>query len=89
MGQSAFPLNTISSPFALRLVVDILRQGSFLSWIVVEIVWLCKSLYLMESYMLTVISYPLGFLVVNRILCRLDGWSSIDQGTLRFGGFHR
>lgn len=72
----ALLLNAISSPFVLRLVVDILRQGSFFSYIVVEIVWLCKFVSLIESYMLTMISYPLDSLVVKRILCRLDRWST-------------
>ena len=72
----AWLLNTISSPFALRFVVDIRRQGSFFSYIVVEIVWLCKFLCLIEYCMLTVISYPFGSLVVNRVLCRLVGWST-------------
>jgi hypothetical protein len=91
MGLSALSLNTISSPFAFRLVVDLLRQGSIFSYIVVEIVWLCKFLCLIESYMLTVISYPLGFLVVNRILCRVDGWSDYrripGRVNLRFWDF--
>jgi hypothetical protein len=73
MGLLALSLNTISSPFALRLVVDLLRQGSIFSYIVTEIAWLCKFLCLVESNMLTVISSPLGSLVVKRILCRLDG----------------
>lgn len=38
----ALSLNIISSPFVLRLVVDLLRQGSIFSYIVVEIVWLCE-----------------------------------------------
>jgi hypothetical protein len=40
VGLLAVSLNTISSPFSPRLVVDLLRQGSFFSYIVVEIVWL-------------------------------------------------
>ena len=42
MGLLAVSLNTISSPLSPRLVVDLLRQGSFFSYIVVEIVWLCE-----------------------------------------------
>jgi len=71
----ALILNIILFPFVLRLFVDFFRQGSIFSYIVVEVVWLCKFLCLIESYMLTVISYPLGSLVVKRILCRLDGWT--------------
>jgi hypothetical protein len=49
------------------LVIDMFRQGSFLSYIVVEIAWLCKFLCLAKFCMLTGISYSLGFLVVMRI----------------------
>ena len=67
-----------SPPFALRFLIDMDRQGSFFSYIVLEISWLCKFLCLARFCMsvLIVISFPLGSLVGNRILCRLDGWSN-------------
>ena len=42
MGLLALSLNITSFPFALRLVVDLIRQGSIFSYIVVEVVWLCE-----------------------------------------------
>jgi hypothetical protein len=42
MGLLALSLNTISSLFAFRLVIDCFRHGSIFSYIVVEIVLLCK-----------------------------------------------
>ena len=70
----AVSLNTVSSSLALRFVIDMLRQGSIFSYIVVEISWLCKFLCFTRSFcMLTVISYPLGPLVVKWIICRMDG----------------
>jgi hypothetical protein len=48
------------------------RQGALFSYIIVEIVWLCEFLFIAEVLKLTVGSGPLGSLVVERFLCRLD-----------------
>ena len=80
MGFLALSLNTIFSPFVLRLVIDYFRHGSIFSYIVVEIVWLCKLFCLIKPYMLIVISSPFASLVINWILSRLDGQSNYRLG---------
>ena len=63
----------LSSFIVYRLVIDLLRQGSFFSYIVVEIAWLCRFFLANICYInLTANSDPLGPLVVKWILCRLD-----------------
>ena len=51
-----------------------LRQGAIFSYIIVEVVWLCEFLCVAEVFRLTVSSGPLGSLVVERVLRRLDRW---------------
>lgn len=48
------------------------RQGAIFSYIIVEIGWLCKFLCIVKVLRLTVSSDPLGSLVVERFLRRLD-----------------
>jgi hypothetical protein len=48
------------------------RQGAMFSYIIFEIVWLCKFLCIVEVLSLTVSSDSLGFLVVEWFLYRLD-----------------
>jgi hypothetical protein len=65
---------SLKYPFAHRFVVDMFRQGSFFSYIVVEIGWFSEIfLSLPKPFKLTVISGPLDFLVDKRILRRVDG----------------
>jgi hypothetical protein len=52
------------------------RQGAIFSYIIVEIVWLCEFLCIAKVLRLTVSSGPLGSVVVERVLRRLDRWSN-------------
>ena len=58
--------------FTCRFVIDMVRQGTIFSYIIVEAGVLCKSLSIAEILGLTMSSVPLDSLVVERVLRCLD-----------------